>query len=356
MGTIFVIGNGFDLNCGLNTKYSDFFNWCLTNVPGYKGIKNLHPQSILMDMNIREAIEEKGFTVWYLYFILKASLFGKNDWCNIEEEIKESFESGFWDGVLSDINYFLSNDEWGVHDEDWYFAYMMYSRYFDDGKYFFRKDFPREFFETRVISEQEFYDALLKELNQVEGHFSNFLASEVSAKESIYAVRQFELLDKLTKLTSSEEPVNVVSFNYTEIVPGTDEKRIQSNNIHGVLTGKPIFGISSIGNRDSSKEQFTKAHRRMIDNLVTLGEFIKGDDHSIVFYGTSLNDLDYDYYYNILRLFNKTKTIHFCYSNFDGTDHKNEQVKLVKKLIDKIYFGTFYQLVESERVKITLIK
>lgn len=355
MGTVLVIGNGFDLNCGLNTRYSDFFNWCQTNIPGYQGITGLHPQSILMDTSIRSAIGEKEFTVWDLYFFLKSYGMNKDKWCNVEEEISHSFKSGFWSSVLSNINYFLSEDEWGVDDEDWYFAYMLYSRYFNDGSYYSRRGLPKEYFKTRVISDKEFYDALLKELNQLERRFANYLIHEVDAKKSTYELKQKELLRTILNRTSIDEPISILSFNYTGIVSKDDKSGIQSINIHGTLIGQPIFGISSIGNRDSSIEQFTKASRRMIDDLIPLGDFVEGSDHTIVFYGTSLNDLDYDYYYNILHLFNKAKRIYFCYANYDNLDRRSEQIDLAKRLIDRVYGGTFYQLMESGRVKIVSV-
>jgi len=301
---------------------------------------------------IQDAFTHPEITLWDLYFTFKSSTFSKDKWCNVEEEINQSFKSSFWYDVLNQINYFQENSDWGTMDDDWFFSWAINERYFSNNNWMWQGKLPQQIIKVRVVTDKEFFDVLFKELNQLEQRFATYLKSELEAKKSIFESKQLELLRIILNQTSFEKPIKVVSFNYTNVITKIDALDIQSINIHGVVDGRPIFGISAINNRNQSTEQFTKASRRLADDLPPLSDFIDTDDNTVVFYGTSLNDLDYDYYYHLIRLFNKTKKIYFCYSNYDAIDRKTEQIDLSKKLIDKIYSETFYQLRESGRVKI----
>lgn len=355
MGTIFVFGNGFDLQCGLKTKYSHFFSWCKQTYPWYKNLSASMHSDFSFDSNVRAAIEQSEFTVWDLYFITHSPNMNSDLWCDVEEKMNQSIQSGFWEDILDKINDFLDCDSWGNPDKDWYFSYMLYKRYFDDGSFLSRQGFPREFFKSKVVSHSEFIDKLISELNHFEERFSKYVIKQVSDLKDSYYGNQSILFEKLINNTIREEPINVFSFNYTPLIDEFKGKEVKVHNLHGSLLDHPIFGISAESNTKSSFERFTKSNRRLQNDIPPISTFIDSDDNYIVFYGTSLSLFDNDYYSNILNFFNKKKTIFFCYSDYDGKNLKSDVTSSVQQMINRIYPNSFYRLIEQGRMKIVKV-
>lgn len=355
MGTIYVLGNGFDLQCGLKTKYSHFFSWCRKTYPWYKNVTSSHPQDFSFDSNVRNAIDKPEFTVWDLYFIIHSPKMNHDLWCDIEAEMNQSIQTGFWETILDTINDFLDCGTWGNSDLNWYFSYMLYKRYFDDGTYLSRLGFPREFFKSKVVLESEFIEKLLNELNSFEDRFKQYITKEVDEISDSYFKNQELLFEKLINHTIREKPMYVFTFNYTPLIDDYKGDVVKVQNLHGSVLNHPIFGISADSNTKSSFERFTKANRRIQNDIPPISELIEEEDNSVVFYGTSLNSFDIDYYSNVLNFFNKKKNVYFCYSDFDGINNKVEATTSVQKMINSVFPNSFYKLIEQGKIKIVKV-
>src|SRR5690554_884587 len=110
--TLLITGNGFDLQCGLASKYSDFFLWCEKTVLGFKDLVSAKYSTFLTQVNIQSAFQNnEQLTVWDLYFTNKTSV-NVDEWFDLESEINESFQSDFWSNVLYEINFFQENGDW----------------------------------------------------------------------------------------------------------------------------------------------------------------------------------------------------------------------------------------------------
>lgn len=348
-GTLLVTGNGFDLQCGLNSRYSDFFNWCLKEVKGFSDLKKAIPENYQSQFLIQGAFDNnKELTVWDLYFVHRSELRGSN-WCDVEGAISHSFQSGFWLSVLEQINFFQETGRWAnSDDENWYFSWMMNERYFYNNNWHGLKiGEPIHSIKILKASEKQFYNCLFTELNTFEKRFGSYIDSEVSGN-FIYRRRQINLVNHLISETTNTSKYQVLTFNYTPFL-----SPVSNLNLHGT-TDSPIFGISNTNNKNNDLRAFTKSDRRSHEDLTPLDEFIENKRNFIIFYGVSLNDLDFDYYKMIIKNYGGDK-IFFCYSNYDEIDRKREFEDGVINVINQLDIGDFYELRESGRIKILKI-
>lgn len=338
--SILVLGNGFDLNCGLKSRYNDFFKWSYEYVDGFKNIVSDFKNRIKLHNDENNEYKLPSMiSIWDLYF-LTTSLDPINEvyWCNVENEIKNSFDISFWEDV-----YNLLNRKIEVHKiKDlirekvailYYLVPLLGYRH--NGKY---------------DSINDFFKLLLSELNILEDRFSQYLHKEVDENVE-FKTNQVKLIEKLIKHTSNNENFQIISFNYTGI-----PNRMKSTNIHGTLQS-PIFGISYISSRRYGEYlyRFTKSDRRMNQGLPILDDIISTTKNNIIFYGVSFSDLDVDHYSNILKLYNGYEKVYFCYSNYDGKDMSDEFRASVVRISEKILSGNFYQNFERKKAEIVLI-
>lgn len=344
--TIIVTGNGFDLQCGLNSNYSDFFDWSDHNIKEFndvkKGLYDINQQEIILEAFSKNL----NLTVWDLYFMIK-SVESNSRWADIEAEINESIQSRFWDGVLKEINYFESTGEWGQISANWYFALIMQDRYYKSHNWL-RHQYDLPIKERKVIERSDFYNKLFNELSIFERRFSQYIKEELN-KKSDYFQKQDLLINQLIKSTTGKgEPV-IFTFNYTPYKPG-----YKYVNIHGDLDF-PIIGISGNENSNSDAKIFEKSERRLNFNLLPLVDYVKNQENAIIFYGTSFNKMDADYYKMIIEQFG-SNFIYFCYSNYDGENREFEQMSMAEKLIDKLYPNQFGPKREKRKIQFKEIK
>lgn len=348
--TLLITGNGFDLKCGLASRYSDFFLWCKKNILGFKDLLSAKHSSLFTQSKIQSAFQNNNqLTVWDLYFTYKSELDGDN-WCDIEAEINDSFQSGFWSVVLYKINYFQENGKWDsdLFDEEWYFAWMLNERYHQNYNWEHQMmGLPNQMLRITQVSEDEFYSNILKELKIFEKKFAKYLFYELNNNNN-YINNQFDLLQRLISATTRDSEFQVVTFNYTPFHPQMDVV-----NIHGDLNA-PIFGISNINNGNPNAHHFTKSSRRMNDELMILRDFIKEEQNTLVFYGVSFNNLDVDYYKMLIENYGN-ENIYFCYSDYGSKSRKTEYENMVRSIVNKLSLGDFYTLREQGKIRIIKI-
>lgn len=279
---LLILGNGFDLNCGLKSSYKDFFDW------KYKE----KSQDFKLDdffSTLKEKIENvkktrrgefypyltekfNNLNSWDFLFLIHTFL-EKNEeenlfrWCDIERIIGTTLAHLGAHSAYADMDYFPSIVEF--------------------------------FFVPSDIN----YENMLEELNEIEAQFTEFLSKQVDSSSYNEKSRK-----KLSKITEGSKVVDILSFNYTLSNIKNEGVGILRSffNVHGNLeSGKIIFGIDS---QDiilkSNYYIFTKTYRSLISGFNdkrTKG--LQKDITKITFYGHSLSAGDYSYFESIFDFY-----------------------------------------------------
>lgn len=313
---LIIIGNGFDRECGLPSRFSDFLG------PTHNSLFP-HPSTI----------EDAGVKNWGLFlrqFDLTAwdvILEGKpgDRWCDIEGAIKDwlvpnkkpghiarssigrvgaclapgNFNRGTFVGDFS----IPSNWRRYTGTKNPVMPEIDVARFiFDvcDGK---RLD---------NWNRRDIGAFMLSELHGLEDRFANYLAAKLNESPD-YQQKSRELM---TSLMTDEHPLDgdrrisgtVLSFNYTspaaDLIKGNG--RVRLVNVHGSLDADIVFGIDSMDCADDDIAMpFTKTYRLMDLDAVGLGDIVRPYSYDenptnvIKFYGHSLGEADYSYFQSL---------------------------------------------------------
>lgn len=379
---LFVIGNGFDINCELKSKYENFFNHRKMNLgekfsEEYDDIKKKEEKPIsLWDVILyhvqyenqenEEKIESKRWNdieeviteiLVSMYRMLSENRLGSN----VSE--KKGMTSEKYVNLL--ISYESENPIPTVIKESLRFIFKQY-KIFEKFTEYVGGVTPIDEEGVRKLEniKTELFDNLYKELRIYEAIFCKYLNSEVEGHTE-YANNAQNLFDSISNI--AEVPVKdrrgsrVISFNYTSECNSINYLKNNVRNIHGELEeNNTIFGVDMTRVQDyEALHKFTKTYR-ILEKTVHLqqltGEVKTINPKSskkmtlygiqkIVFYGHSLGANDYSYFLSIfdaVNLYGSTVELVFCYSNYkDGV--KDETLKQVSALINK-----YATVIESE--------
>lgn len=349
MGTLLIIGNGFDLHCGLKTHFSDYFESELRT----KKISDFY-MNLCQDLHSFDYQQDFSRPLVHLYQDM-ISLPSVWEACFLALKYRHDnrvgrffpFLSAEWNDVEKVVRTSLYEEPGAFFSFPRIFA-LVYgmanqttlsdqSRAIDNGiewllsRLIFNS--PR-FRDTTILSEKDikksknlFYDYLLNELEIFERSFGLFVHSQIDGNDE-YSEKAHSLS---SRLSDEARDVTVESFNYSRPQLACCGFR----NIHGT-TADPVFGIDVQGIDPSDpRYRFTKASRCL--SLAIRDEEQPRPNFNlidkIVIYGHSLNPQDYTYFFNIF----KTKRIQdplsscelvFPYSVYEGTCKENEQKKL----------------------------
>lgn len=333
--TLLVLGNGFDLHCGLHSSFKDFFS-----------SEMLDSNGKLITMKITSNI---WYTIFYYAFMLKEDKGGtlipyvKNEdplWMDIEEYISKVFSVGdnlilnmriydFINNALNSGESSLFNDEVSIS------GYNMSLNGGDKEQKYNIKQIALRLCE--IYGYRNAIDLLFHELKRFENDFSDYLISEINNKKVTYKEKVDDfLLNKMDNYGSNE--VFVLSFNYTNQFEKCVEKEYVLN-LHGTLKDKNIIiGVDSKDNAIFSlAERFKKLDRRMQIGYLSVEIPDSNQIDEVIYYGCSLGMLDYSYYSFIFQKYNlgesKTKFV-FLYSNYCKTNEENENNR--RKYVDSI--------------------
>lgn len=319
---LIVIGNGFDLSCGLASSFKDFFE------PRMKAIDSLVTEEGACDY---EAIKARGLTAWDLILRsrkdMEARAFNVN-WCDVETAIANVFginlpEGGIDDegamisdyavsfGSLQDYLY-LANEanalnasdyidsrvdeierlrdgiddddqgvlaELGIEDSEDSDVSEVYSALFREGAHLLgHRPNPwtervghylaYEYPQVLKDPEGQLSSILMTELERMEHCFNCYLKDEVARKDG-YSDCSDSLMRKLIEHAvaadgMSDDVVTVLNFNYTTPYRWLKQRFGDADlvNIHGTLDAESIFGIDGSGNLDNRDIlPFTKTYR-----------------------------------------------------------------------------------------------
>lgn len=373
---LLILGNGFDVHCGLKSTYKDFFRSEIldTTVISF-GRKQL--QSGVL-----------GFWEHLLIEYYKCNNEDNYNWCDIEAIIKDTLwklfiksnlsDSGLWAYVLESVkeNKDLNDQISSVNSVEKYLIKCC-------------KSFIHEY-QNRYDSVNDlikfFIQNLYLELQKLEKGFCKYLKNDIknSNDETVlnknYLINAINLIAKLTGFTNKKfkdiksftlENINnsnerenpsiyygsknflhesferlkytsILSFNYTALFDILDIKCCCAYiNVHGKLCKEEcnkectksniIFGIddSLIQSQGTNSELrlFSKTYRKMLnaDKYLSFLPSKEGNFIAIKFYGHSLSEADYSYFQSIFDYYdiyeNSLVSLIFYYSkNFENHD------------------------------------
>ncbi len=351
---LLILGNGFDLHCGLKSSYNDFFRKTIIDTAGEKfGL-------------IKKQPNVNGFWEGLLLEYYRAYGNSNEDWCAIENIILQTLISVC---INIDQNYPLSI--WSMA------ASQIHQDNIDKiintpiKKYLF--NYCRYYY-NRLINEPEsvkfnlFLAHLLQELHNFEKRFCKYLKDNIINPQNKkinegYVLNAANLIAALTGSTGANHrtmddifhnnnalfhsfrdllSTHVLNFNYTALSDIVTTQDICYHiNVHGKLCNEQcgenctkssiILGIDDkiIQSRDeyAPLRIFSKTYRKMMLEESPLGILPRAyeDLLKIKFYGHSLSEADYSYFQSIFDYYNlygnNNVSLIFYYSEgYDQTD------------------------------------
>ena len=240
---LLIIGNGFDLHCGLNSRYSDFFKYLLENninfQNAFKSIEKIYYNHLFEgEISEKEMFDNKhnldlrriNVSIWEIYFIcnyISNQNIEYKNWADIEKEISNvlinsnenvffsTFESSrlFYNTrkrILSDTRYQLFNAI--------LIKYFVHIRKYDDEI-------------TKCFNLSSFYYWLLKQLKIFEKLFNDYIFSsqnESYYKEANSFLEEFYNKNIILNRFTNEKTLSIINFNYTKL------EFDNAINVHGV--------------------------------------------------------------------------------------------------------------------------
>ncbi len=369
---LLIIGNGFDLQCGLKSSYKDFFDFRYRNHQNYiASVKEMEREYKHYYSNGSSILK------WEFPLILKKnkSFMGQRSphILKTTKELESFPDFNFWD-----IIFILNNEEtkfWNDIENQISNVIAPKSQLDSDLRdtekllsihcCFFYKNYQN------IINENwSFLEFAFNELEKLEKAFSNYLKTELKnnneyAEKSealFYNLLNYKKLrasNSVSKILISKMDDSLINFNYTQPLntingfrDNTDHevpwtKSIRRNyNVHGSLIQDDIiFGIDSSNISSESKEYiFTKTFRQLIGNYsssINTESLIPPEKLSyIIFYGHSLSSFDYSYFQSIFDYYHiydsNIKLVFFynCYSETTPSSVRKDMVNRVIKLMD----------------------
>lgn len=337
MKQILIIGNGFDLKCGLKSTYKDFFNWKFNQVYNKKEefikllcSKRVSTQYKKLIKNSLYDLVEKDSEEGFVNLIEKH--IRQNDMYQIFCKLKP-MEITFWDLVFILAKYYLSKTQLNQWQDIENIIYNVVSFAFD-GKNMFKtnlrfsqaKERLTHFrfndlhknpdFDIRTKCKETFKNDvklmamcegkgknisvktnfLLSQLYVFESSFAKFIDFQVNENRYKYESAAKNLIFQLTKSHfGSIKKLHVLSFNYS--LDNLFSKNLRSpnfqlvswRNIHGVANVRsvkalnkncwqPIFGIDNhdlLGKSVSNDPRimFTKSYRLLDNDINSLNKY-----------------------------------------------------------------------------------
>lgn len=381
---LIILGNGFDLSCGLNSSYNNFFEY-------------IYSDSIKTQKNY-----------WYYIFKKLSEETQKlNTWTDIEKQILTE----------------LKNIEWIYREEIKSLNYLRAvttRKNIDDIKSLkitylgFEDLLERRYSGFSRPQKEKIHEVLREELRVLENNFSDYLKNQIeeeeekinqffstrngsiqdlyliksliitcyiifsnrSQKEEYYMERllrvtQFTAVSSYDDLLSGcRNEVNqmiadasivgnhILSFNYT-----SPNSIFKLTNIHGALTtADTIFGIDYDKlnvNFENPPIEFSKSYR-ILENGNTKSLNISSSIDVLKFYGHGLGEADYSYFQSIfdsVDLYHSKTIVIFYWSPYEGCEkhiiHRN-QVKSITKLIED--YGTTFNNKDHGRNLLTKLQ
>lgn len=374
---LLIIGNGFDLACGLKSSYKDFFENYFKSISSTNS--KMYWELYFQNMSYYNSDKDD-----YSWTDIETQIFIQLQ--NVEFLIENNllkYEYYINDDVLKEqINIILTESNKNTTlDSLMHTFYLVYS-----------------IFEISILNNSlKLNNVLTKiknDLLKLEVHFTKYLKNEIQNANSkiesktevasnIFPENNYFIKSRILLLTlllfytdintttyiaqnledlqnksysmslidylldiqylsnSSVIKSYVLSFNYTQPYQVSNQR-----NIHGNLIDMNIiFGIDydKVNTFFSNQPtQFTKSYR-ILENKLNSDMVIPSDIDKILFYGHGLGEADYSYFqaiFDTVDLYHSNTQLVFFWNNFNEEDQYKIQVERVTNLIEK-YGQTF---------------
>lgn len=356
MRTLYLLGNGFDLACGLKSRYADYFE---SRFKWYKGYNSSDSKAIPA---IYKEIQDGGIknipSAWFIVFAYEHDQPGyRNDyvlWKDIEKNIDTFLQDYPQENEISISEYFkyFSNSTENTPPQK-KSMYELLTLYFQKKDIAFR-------------TEENLFDIFDQELSNLENDFAKYLRTidqnpnyQANAKLLFEKIQKAETSKRIEYVTFGtigghmssmpKEPHEefVMSFNYTRPL----EDIPNYVNLHGEENqGTAMFGIAddngyptktemkiTSGYRSSFFKDTRRQQKECLDrqSARTINELSKKQIDEIKCFGCSFSDADFDYfrrYFNLAKFDKSDSTLGIYYTN--GISRKSA-IKDLRKLLNK---------------------
>lgn len=283
---LIVIGNGFDLECGLASGFSNFVK---ARTVDFEKADN---GQIAEDMLFTK-------TIWDVIL----SSMGDANWCDIEGSIADWIAPKNREGKSPKSEFGktlhkLANPT-GTYDTD---------KAEDSVALYLEMRYPHH----EPWNLENLLQLTREDLAKLESDFDRYLSHEVETskdyKEKAGELMSEIILDQRPSKDKYDVEESILSFNYTRAINQfrSDEHDTEYVNIHGRLGGEIVFGIDGTDRMDNPMAlPFTKTYRLMALDLPDVGKLVHvptsgvpmaGGTKMIKFYGHSLGEADYSYF------------------------------------------------------------
>ena len=244
---ILVIGNGFDLAHELQTKYTDFLEFCKRVLPIYENVEgrgvHLYQQQYLFEWNFNKEIKEKlknayegrrkvrvegnksqiqtdysrldemylviKDNIWIEYFF-QCNMYQKENWIDFESEVSKVIQS--LDDDMHGETYNLDNEITNLSNNFLREKYSEYTFVVQQINMLGGKKSPKS------ITFKEIRNRLLSDLNKLIRALEIYLAAyvnEMQCNDELAIIKNiFEKKDEQGKITGFID-TKILSFNYT---------------------------------------------------------------------------------------------------------------------------------------------
>ena len=332
--SLLILGNGFDLNCHLNSRFQDFFESKVASIK--ENIKSYDDSNRIAS------------NIWYILFYLAFYDDQMND--NLRIFVKRPSSDILWMDVESLIKNVLVGDiknskcfenRFAIRNVN--FLHFISNTIISQKDYILGDDDQTNvlirFMKTRVIRGRfDVYRFFYNELLKFEKDFSEYIKECVS--KTVYYKNNASYL--LNKLVSENETFSLISFNYTDIFSDISSNRIGKdiNNIHGIA-GKSIiigFDSSDVNDNKTGIIKLSKSWQKMNLDSSKFGLPSKESIQYIKIYGHSLGDQDYSYFhalFDFYDIYSSNIIIVFYYTEYGETPNENEEIR--NGFVSKIY-------------------
>lgn len=307
---LLILGNGFDLECNLQSRFVDYFKtreekpWLLPIIIKWRENPN-DPENVWDHIFLREKESNPGDWKDVESLILKWILKDKlDDFRDATASITRRY------GFFKTLTLGLENS----------------------------KELPIRV--TQIRSVIEMRKLLFSQLQLFEQAFERYLINEASSQA--YIENAHQLYKALASASVNNDTYNnfVLSFNYTAPQPSAPQQIPSDHlccwrNVHGRLgMSNLIFGIDineldEEQQRDPSIRQFTKTYRTLkLSNIKNNALLLRHGRlfDNIKFYGHSLGKADYSYFkaiFDFINLYDSgTKLIFYYPSDRQGSDEE----------------------------------
>lgn len=348
---LLIIGNGFDLACGLKSKYTDFFDW------------------------IPEEIYRENFWYYILDCLRHRKLLESENWADIELQIFNQLKNI---EILYRDNFIYQLDKESDSDYIGYINNYLKRRRDDVSKDSVTPESLEITYWGLVVTKEQDTDIpktieqalgyLFDHLEKLEQNFCVFLFDQINKEKDTmfsknispndfeseynnYFTCSIKLLNHILKahhpnkykLSNSQDNQtetykfhasnDIFSFNYTLPV-----QSYNWCNIHGSLECENIiFGInydSLISHFTNPPIQFSKSYR-ILENSLLSNIRLSKDIKNILFYGHGLGEADYPYFQSIfdsIDLYHGNTRLIFFWDAYD----ENRKMELHKETLNKV--------------------